>query len=96
MCNYQEILPELREEYDKCNELFDIAYELNSNENTRTAFTQKVTTYMPNVIQTISYLIGECNELHIEEEISIKDKIEREARRRADELEGIISKLYNR
>lgn len=57
MCNYQEILPELREEYDKCNELFDIAYELNSDENTRTAFTQKVTTYMSELLQTFGYMM---------------------------------------
>lgn len=57
--SYEEILAELREEYNKCNELFNIAYELNSNENTRTAFTRKVTTYMPDVFQTIGFLIGE-------------------------------------
>lgn len=62
MCNYKEILPELREEYDKCNELFDIAYELNSSENTRTAFTQKVTTYIPNVLQTLKYLIDKMED----------------------------------
>ena len=43
MDNYEEVLSELREEYSKCNDLFNIAYELNSNENTRTAFSQKVT-----------------------------------------------------
>lgn len=62
MCNCKEILSELREDYDKCNELFDIAYELNDSENTRTAFTQKVTTYIPNVLQTIGYLISKLEE----------------------------------
>ena len=68
MDNYEEILAELREEYKKCNELFDIAYGLNSNENTRTAFTQKVTTYMPDVMQTIGFLIGEFEREQISEE----------------------------
>lgn len=59
MSNNKDILQELKEEYDKCNELFNIAYELNDNDNTRTAFTKKVITYMPNVLQTFSHLIGE-------------------------------------
>ena len=57
--SYEEILAELREEYNECNELFDIAYGLNSNENTRTAFTQKIITYMSNIMQTIGFIIGE-------------------------------------
>ena len=69
MDNYEEILAELREEYNKCNELFDIAYGLNSNENTRTAFTQKVTTYMPDVLQTIGFLIGEFQREMVQEQI---------------------------
>lgn len=70
MDNYEEILAELREEYNKCNELFDIAYGLNSNENTRTTFTQKVTTYMSDVMQTIGFLIGEFEREQIQEQIS--------------------------
>ena len=69
MDNYEEILAELREEYDKCNELFNIAYGLNSNENTRTAFTQKVTTYMSDVLQTIGFLIGEFQREMVQEQI---------------------------
>lgn len=69
MDNYEEILEELREEYNKCNELFDIAYGLNSNENTRTTFTQKVTTYMPDVMQTIGFLIGEFQREMVQEQI---------------------------
>lgn len=42
MVSYEEILSELRKEYDNCSELFDIAYDLNDDDNTRTAFTQKV------------------------------------------------------
>ena len=69
MDNYEEILAELREEYDKCNELFDIAYGLNSNENMRTAFSQKVTTYMPDVMQTLGFLIDEFEREQIQEQI---------------------------
>ena len=55
----QEVILEVKECYNKCNELFDIAYNLNNNENTRTAFSQKVTTYMPDIMQTIGFIIGE-------------------------------------
>ena len=70
MNNYEKILAELREEYNKCNELFDIAYGLNNNENTRTAFTQKVTSYMSEVMQTLGFLIGEFEREQIQEQIS--------------------------
>ena len=70
MDNYEEILQELREEYDKCNELFNIAYGLNSDGNTRTAFSQKVTTYMPDVMQTLGFLIGEFQREMVQEQIS--------------------------
>ena len=35
MDNYEEILQELREEYDKCNDLFLVAYNLNNNKYTK-------------------------------------------------------------
>ena len=70
MDNYEGILAELREEYNKCNELFDIAYGLNNNENTRTAFSQKITTYMPDVMQTLGFLIGEFQREMVQEQIS--------------------------
>ena len=69
MDNYEEILEELREEYSKCNDLFNIAYELNSNENTRTAFSQKVTSYMIEVMQTLGFLIGEFEREEVENQI---------------------------
>ena len=59
MDDYKEVLDELRDGLSKCNELFNIAYDINNDENTRTAFSQKTTTYMPDVIQTLSFLIGE-------------------------------------
>lgn len=46
---------ELKDCYDKCQELFDIAWKLNDDENTRTVFTQKVTSYMGEVQQTLAY-----------------------------------------
>lgn len=58
----ENLLLELKEEYNNCNELFEIAWKLNDDENTRTAFSQRVTTYIPDVLQTLSYLIGECEE----------------------------------
>ena len=67
MDNYEEILSELREEYYKCDELFNIAYGLNSDENIRTIFSQKVTSYMSDVMQTLGFLIGEFERLLIEE-----------------------------
>lgn len=70
MYNYEENLQELREEYDRCDELFNIAYGLNDNENTRTSFTQKVTSYMSEVMQTLGFLIGEFEREQIQEQIS--------------------------
>ena len=58
-----ETIKELKEDYDKCNELFNIAYSLNNDENTRTIFTQKVTSYMADTMQTISFLIDELERL---------------------------------
>ena len=69
MDNYEEILEELREEYHKCDELFNIAYELNGSDYTRTAFTQKVTSYMSEVMQTLGFLIGEFEREENQEQI---------------------------
>lgn len=55
----KEILDKLIIEQQQCNELFNIASKLNQNENTRTEFSQKVTSYMCDLIQTLSFLIGE-------------------------------------
>lgn len=78
MDNYEEILEELREEYHKCDELFNIAYELNGSDYTRTAFTQKVTSYMSEVMQTLGFLIGEFEREEIQEQI-LEDAAEIEA-----------------
>ena len=63
MIKRKETIKELKEDYDKCNELFDIAFKLNMNENTRTTFTQKVASYMADIMQTISFLIDELERL---------------------------------
>ena len=78
MDNYEEVLEELREEYHKCDELFNIAYELNGSDYTRTAFTQKVTSYMSEVMQTLGFLIGEFEREEIQEQI-LEDAAEIEA-----------------
>ena len=70
MDNYKEILEELREEYHKCDDLFNVAYELNGSNYTRTAFTQKVTSYMSEVMQTLGFLIGEFQREMAQEQIS--------------------------
>ncbi len=59
MGNYEQVITELKEEYNKCSELFDIAWKMNDDKNTRTALTQKITTYMPEIMQTMGFLIGE-------------------------------------
>lgn len=41
MDDYKEVLDELRDGLSECNELFNIAYDFNNDENTRTAFSQK-------------------------------------------------------
>lgn len=78
MDNYEEFLEGLREEYSKCNDLFNIAYELNSNENTKTVFSQKVTSYMSELMQALSFLIGEFEREEIQEQI-LEDSAEIEA-----------------
>ena len=87
MEDYKEVIDELRDGLRKCNELFDIAYELNNNENTRTAFSQKTTTYMPDVIQTLSFLIDEFEREEIEEHI-LEDASELESDYNID-IEGM-------
>lgn len=90
MDNYEEILEELREEYHKCDELFNIAYELNGSDYTRTAFTQKVTSYMSEVMQTLGFLIGEFEREEIQEQI-LEDAAEIEADYDVDILDCIVN-----
>lgn len=59
----ENLSTELKDEYNKCEELFNIAWKLNDNKYTRTAFTKMVTTYMPEVMQTIGFLYDKTNDL---------------------------------
>ena len=72
----KEILDKLIIEQQQCNELFNIASKLNQNENTRTEFSQKVTSYMCDLIQTLSFLIGEIQgEMENEQILEITEKL---------------------
>ena len=90
MDNYEEILEELREEYHKCDELFNIAYELNGSDYTRTVFTQKVTSYMSEVMQTLGFLIGEFEREESQEQI-LEDDTEIEADYDVDVSDCIVN-----
>ena len=57
--NKQEVLTELKEAYNECNSLFDMAFALNKTAFTRTEFTRKVTSTMSEITQTIGYVIGQ-------------------------------------
>lgn len=71
-----EILDELIVEQQQCNELFDIAFKCNGNENTRTELSQKVTSYMCDLMQTLSFLIGEIQgQLENEQILEITEKL---------------------
>lgn len=59
MVTKEDLNNELRDACCKCADLHNIAWRLNDNENTRTVFTQKVVTYMGEVIQTLGALIDE-------------------------------------
>ena len=78
MDNYGEILYELREEYDKCNELFLVAYNLNNNKYTKTVFTSTVTSFMTEIMQTLGFLIDEFEREEVENRI-LEDAAEIEA-----------------
>ena len=78
MDNYEEILHELREEYDKCNDLFLVAYNLNNNKYTKTEFTSTVTSFMTEIMQTLGFLIDEFEREEVENRI-LEDAAEIEA-----------------
>ena len=72
----KRVLDELIVEQQQCNELFDIAFKFNENENTRTELSQKVTSYMCDLIQTLNFLIGEIQgELENEQILEITGKL---------------------
>lgn len=55
----KELAVELNDAISQLYELFNIAYNLNQSENTRTAFSQKTTTYIGGVLQTLQYIKGQ-------------------------------------
>ena len=57
--NNKELLKGLQEQYNKCWELYSNAFDNNMNDNTRNALSQKVATYMPDIMQMFGYLIDE-------------------------------------
>lgn len=59
----ENLSTELKNEYNKCEELFNIAWKLNDNKYTRTPFTQMVTTYISEVMQTLGFLYDKTNDL---------------------------------
>ena len=72
----KRVLDELIIEQQQCNELFDIAFKCNGNENTRTELSQKVTSYMCDLTQTLSCLIGEIQcEIWNEQMLEITEKL---------------------
>lgn len=78
MTTTEDLITELKDEYNKCEELFNIAWKLNDDENTRTAFTQRVTTYMSEVIQTLGFLIAEQQLLYYKEnDVKVIEEIEK-------------------
>jgi len=48
---------------DMLIELFDIAWDLNQKDNTRCELSQKVTTYLPCVIQDFDYMVNKLKEV---------------------------------
>lgn len=59
----ENLSTELKNEYNKCEKLFNIAWRLNDNKYTRTAFTQMVATYISEVMQTLGFLYDKTNDL---------------------------------
>lgn len=64
--NNKELLRGLQEQYNKCWELYSMAFEYNMNDDTRTALSQMVTTYMPDIMQMFGYLIDEMEWSQVE------------------------------
>lgn len=52
-------IDEIKEAYKKCSDLFDEAFFINTHCNDGLPFMKKVTTYMPDVMQTLSAIIAE-------------------------------------
>lgn len=69
--NFWDLLEEheieaLKEQAGKCWELYSMAFEYNMNDDTRTALSQMVTTYMPDIMQMFGYLIDKMEWSQVE------------------------------
>lgn len=53
---------ELRKAFDNCKELYDVAWEYNQSDHTRNALSQKTTTYMPEILQIMAYILNANDE----------------------------------
>lgn len=60
-------ITELKEAQKKLEELFNEAYRSNMKEETRTDFTQKVTTYLPGILQSIGATCDRFSDIDKEE-----------------------------
>lgn len=56
--NNQKWLDELKEQYNKCSELFDIAWAFNNDDHARNELSKLSVWYLPDVMQTLGYYIG--------------------------------------
>ena len=56
-------LNEIKEAYDKCHDLFDEAFFIRQCDGcSELPFMRKITTYMPDIMQTLSAIIGELEQ----------------------------------
>ncbi len=62
----EELYEGLKEQAGKCWELYSMAFEYNMNDDTRTALSQMITTYMPDIMQMFGYLIDEIEWSQVE------------------------------
>ena len=60
-------IDEINDSISKVRELFDIAFEYNRNDDDRTELSQKCTTYLEDIWQTLSAIRDELIEELIEE-----------------------------
>lgn len=52
-----EAINELKEAFNNCKELYDMAWGYNQYDCTRNPLSQKTTTYMPQILQIMAYIL---------------------------------------
>ena len=60
MDNIKKNIDEIKETYEKCRDLFDEAWIINIKRED--PFVQKVTTYIPDIMQTLGAIIAEIEQ----------------------------------